>query len=230
MLLRVEYNVYVISAARYDKLPFDIQQKENYIFCVKNGEGQLYKKNGCLNVFETGNLMQSRNFALQHAFNQNKICVQLSDDIKKVVVNKNFGEPVKIDLDFAIKDIVSKFNKTKGVKLLGIPPTDNYFFANKIVSINTFCIGDLLFVKPNELRFDEQLTLKEDYDYTLQHMQIGDVIRYQKYLFTFEHYSNKGGAVDVRSDKEEQKNIMILKSKWGDKIRLNPKRKNEILI
>ena len=174
----MKHNVYVISAGRYDKLPFDKKQKEKYIFCVKNGEGKLYKENGCKNVYETGNLMKSRNFAL----------------------------------------------------LLGIPPTDNYFFANKIVSTNTFCIGDMLFIKPNELRFDEQLTLKEDYDYTLQHKERGDVIRYQKYLFTFEHYSNKGGAVDVRDDEEEQKNIQILKSKWGDKIKLNPKRKNEILI
>ena len=55
-------------------------------------------------------------------------------------------------------------------------------------------------------------------------------MRYQKYLFTFEHYSNKGGAVDVRDDKEEQRIIRILKSKWGEKVRMNTKRKNEILI
>tara|TARA_R100000781_G_scaffold73981_2_gene46128 strand:- start:318 stop:998 length:681 start_codon:yes stop_codon:yes gene_type:complete len=226
----MKHSVYVISAGRYDKLPFTKEQKSKYIFCVKNGEGNLYKKNGCENVFETGNLMQSRNFALEHAFKNKKMCVQLSDDIKKVVINKNFGEPKKVDLDYAINDIVNKFNNVKGVKLLGIPPTDNYFFANKIVSVNTFCIGDMLFIKPNPLRFDEQLTLKEDYDYTLQHMERGDVIRYQKYLFTFEHYSNSGGAVDVRDDKEEQKNIRILKSKWKDKVRLNKKRQNEILI
>ena len=226
----MKHNVYVISAGRYDKLPFNEEQKKNYIFCVKNGEGKLYKDNGCLNVYETGNLMQSRNYALDHAFKNKKICVQLSDDIKKVVVNKNFGEPKKVELDLAIDEIVSKFNNVKGVKLLGVPPTDNFFFANKLVSVNTFCIGDMLFVKPSDIRFDTQLTLKEDYDFTLQHKQRANVIRYQKYLFTFEHYSNKGGAVDVRDDKEEQKNIMILKSKWGDKVRLNSKRKNEILI
>ena len=226
----MKHNVYVISAGRYDKLPFNKNQKSEYIFCVKKGEGKLYEENGCINVKETGNLMDSRNFALEHAFQCNKICVQVSDDIKKVVVNKNFGEPIKVDLDFAIEDIVLKFNKVKGVKLLGIPPTDNPFFSNKILSVNTFCIGDMLFIKPSDIRFDTQLTLKEDYDFTLQHKQRGDVIRYQKYLFTFEHYSNKGGAVDVRDDKEEQKNIMILKSKWGAKVRLNSKRKNEILI
>lgn len=226
----MKHNVYVISAGRYDRLPFNKSQKANYIFCVKNGEKKLYLDAGCLNVYETGNLMQSRNFALEHAFKLKYICVQLSDDIKKVVINKNFGKPIKVELDFVIEDIVSKFNNIKGINLLGIPPTDNFFFANRLISLNTFCIGDLFFVKPNDIRFDEQLTLKEDYDYTLQHKERGDVIRYQKYLFTFEHYTNKGGAVDIRDDKEEKKNIMILKSKWGNKVKLNSKRKNEILI
>ena len=174
--------------------------------------------------------MQSRNFALEHAFKENKICVQLSDDIKKVKLNKNFFKDKEVKLDEAIDDIINKFKKIDGVCLMGVPPTDNYFFANKLVAENKFCIGDMLFVKPNELRFDEQLTLKEDYDYTLQHIRKNKVLRYQKYLFTFEHYSNKGGAVDVRDDKEEQRNIRILKSKWGEKVRMNTKRKNEILI
>lgn len=226
----MKHNVYVISAGRYSDLPFDDNQKEKYIFCVKNGEKQLYEKHGCVNVYNTGNLMDSRNFALEHAFNDNKICVQLSDDIKKVKLNKNFFEPKEIPLHKAIEDIVKKFDKIKGVYLLGVPPTDNFFFANKLVIENKFCIGDMLFVKPHGIRFDTQLTLKEDYDFTLQHIQQAKVLRYQKYLFSFKHYSNKGGAVDIRNDKEEQKNIMILKSKWGDKIRLNPKRQNEILI
>lgn len=226
----MNHNVYVISANRYNDLPFNKQQKEKYIFCVKNGQKELYEQNGCKQVYNTGNLMDSRNFALEHAFKNNNICIQLSDDIKKVTTNKNFFKKETVSLDEAIQDIVSKFIKIKGVDLMGVPPTDNYFFANKLVLENKFCIGDMLFVKPNELRFDTQLSLKEDYDYTLQHIQKGKVLRYQKYLFTFKHYSNKGGAVDIRNDKEEQKNIMILKYKWGDKIRLNPKRKNEILI
>jgi len=226
----MNHNVYVISANRYNDLPFNKQQKEKYIFCVKNGQKELYEQNGCKIVYNTGNLMDSRNFALEHAFKNNNICIQLSDDIKKVTTNKNFFKKKIVSLDVAIDDILSKFIKIKGVDLMGVPPTDNYFFANKLVLENKFCIGDMLFVKPNELRFDTQLSLKEDYDYTLQHIQKGKVLRYQKYLFTFKHYSNKGGAVDIRNDKEEQKNIMILKYKWGDKIRLNPKRKNEILI
>lgn len=227
----MNYNVYVISAGRYDKLNFTSEQKNKYIFCVKNGEKELYQKNGCKNVFETGSLMQSRNAALDMAFSENKICIQLSDDLKKVTTNKNFAIKKQIDLDFAIQELINIFNKVGGVYLMGIPPTSNDFYAKNLISKNTFCIGDMLFVKPNPLRFDNILTLKEDYDYTLQHLdKYGNCFRYQKYLFEFEHYKNKGGAVDYRTEQEEQKNIKILFAKWGNKIRLNPKRKNEILI
>ena len=89
----------------------------------------------------------------------------------------------------------------------------------------------MIFVKPNELKFDEKLTLKEDYDYTLQHIErYGICMRYQKYLFSFSHYSNEGGAVEYRNDTEEQYNIVYLMKKWGKSVKLNKKRKNEILI
>ena len=227
----MNYQVYVISAGRHDKLNLTPLQKSKYIFCVRNGEKHLYEKHGCKNVFETGTLIQSRNWALEKAFANNVICVQLSDDLKKVKTNKNFGIQQGVELDFAIEKLVGVFNKIPNVYLMGIPPTPNDFYAKTIVSKNSFCIGDLIFVKPNELRFDERMTLKEDYDYTLQHIQrFGNCFRYQKYLFEFEHYKNKGGAVDYRNDDEEKKNIRYLISKWGKKIRMNPKRKNEILI
>lgn len=227
----MNHQVYVISAGRYDKLPFTKEQKEKYIFCVKNGEGGLYEKNGCKNVYQTGKLVESRNFALKNAFDKNVICVQLSDDLKKVTTNKNFQAKKQLNLDDALSEMVETFKKVKGVYLMGVPPTNNDFYAKNKISKNTFCIGDLLFVKPCELYFDESLTLKEDYDYTLEHLRkYGHCFRLQTYLFEFEHYKNKGGAVDYRNEQEEQKNIKYLISKWGDKIRLNPKRKNEILI
>jgi hypothetical protein len=227
----MSYNVYVISAGRYNKLNFSTEQKKNYIFCVKNGEGHLYKKNGCLNVFETGKLIQSRNAALDMAFQQNKICVQISDDLRKVTTNKNFAEKKEVNLDLAIEELIKVFKKVNGVYLMGVPPTTNDFFAKTLISKNTFCIGDMLFIKPNDLRFDTALTLKEDYDYTLQHLnKYKNCFRYQKYLFEFEHYKNIGGAVDYRTEQEEQKNIKILFAKWGSKIKLNAKRENEILI
>ena len=222
------HQVYVISAGRYNDLPFTVEQKKSYIFCVKDGEKKLYQESGCEQVYETGKLIPSRNFALDHAFERQKMCIQLSDDIKEVKTNPNSES---VNLADVVEEIAHKFKQTTGVYLLGIPPTDNPFFAKSIISKNTFCIGDLFFSKPNPLRFDEKLTLKEDYDYTLQHCkEYGIVLRYQKYLFSFVHYKNQGGVVSYRNDEEEQNNIRLLKLKWGKAIKDNPKRKNEILL
>ena len=105
----MNHKVYVISANRYNELPFNKEQKEKYIFCVKNGQKELYEQNGCKNVYNTGNLMDSRNFALEHSFKNNNICVQLSDDIKKVTTNKNFVKKRLVPLDEAIEDILGRF-------------------------------------------------------------------------------------------------------------------------
>ena len=76
-----------------------------------------------------------------------------------------------------------------------------------------------------------EMTLKEDYDYTLQHIaRFGGVVRSNDLLAEYKHYSNTGGAVDVRNSVNEQLNIAYLKSKWGDAIRDNPRRPNEILL
>lgn len=223
------HNIYVISAGRYDDLPFSKEQKEKYIFCVKNGEGDLYRENGCKNVYETGKLVESRNFALQHAYDKGVYCVQLSDDFKKARFNTNFSEKADIHLDEAIEVLLKVAQESK-YNLIGIPPTGNDFFAKSMTAINTFCIGDCFVAKPTLIRFDEKLTLKEDYDFTLQHIQNGGVMRYQKFIFEFSHYTNKGGAVSYRNEAEETINIDYLKSKWGNIIRDNPKRKNEILL
>jgi len=226
------HNIYVISSNRDRDLGFSNKQKKDFLFCVGNGQKKSYEKAGCKTVFETGSLIDSRNFALDHAFELGVICVQVSDDLKRVVLNKNFYECRKeVDLTVCINDMVKKFIKTEGVYLLGTPPTDNHFFSAKIVSKNTFCIGDMFMCKPNPIRFDNKLTLKEDYDFTLQHIKkFGTCIRYQKYIFSFEHYKNSGGAVEYRDSIEEGKNIRYLIAKWGDKIKLNPKRNLEILI
>lgn len=224
-----KHAVYVISAGRYNDLPFTEEQRKKYIFCVKSGEGELYKAAGCAKVYETGKLVESRNFALQHAYVNGMYCVQLSDDIKRARLNANFGNKTDVDLDEAITELLKIAQESK-YNLIGIPPTGNDFFAKSKTVTNAFCIGDLFVAKPTLIRFDENLTLKEDYDYTLQHISNGGVMRYQKFIFEFSHYTNKGGAVEYRDEEEETRNIEYLKSKWGDTIRDNPKRKNEILL
>ena len=88
-----------------------------------------------------------------------------------------------------------------------------------------------MLTRDTALRFDKSMRLKEDYDYTLQHLAAnGRVARLDWILPEYQHYTNEGGAVAYRSPDEEQKAIAHLKEKWGPVIADNPKRPNEILL
>ena len=74
--------------------------------------------------------------------------------------------------------------------------------------------------------------LKEDYDYTAQHLhEHGAVCRSNRILCLFEHYTNSGGAVDVRDDVREQFVIQLLHHKWPGAFRQHGTRgPNEVIF
>merc|ERR1712048_1055229 len=81
------------------------------------------------------------------------------------------------------------------------------------------------------IRFDESRKLKEDYDFTCSHLdKYGSVMRLNRMTVSAKHYSNSGGAVSVRNNKEEKRNIQILHEKWPGAFTNNAKRKNEVLL
>jgi len=123
--------------------------------------------------------------------------------------------------------------KTFKSNLVGVAPTANAFYYNpeKPYKTNAFIVGDMILVMPCDLRFDTNMLLKEDYDYTLKHItKYGRVIRADNILAEFAHRTNRGGAVSYRTATLEQVCIAYLKKKWGKKIRDNPRRPNEILM
>jgi hypothetical protein len=227
----MEHNVYVISAGRSHDLPFTEQEKALFYFCVPAGQLEEYKAAGCKRVNETGTLIQSRNWALEHAAAEGKICFQVSDDLISIKINTNFYPKQELKLSDIIQEYAQFLNDIPQVNLVGIAPTANSFYSQNLIEKNRFVIGDFFGVKPTPIRFDTALTLKEDYDFTLQHYRhAGIILRWEKYLFHFKHYDNKGGAVDYRTSLEEKKNISYLLEKWPKYLKLNSKRPNEILL
>lgn len=184
-------------------------------------------------------LCEARNAAIECAFNRNDYayCLQLSDDLKKIEEpvwsaekQKHIARPLTFDA--AIKRMINALQGT-GAKLAGVAPTANPFYYNKKpIHPRAFIVGDMMLIAPpSPLRFDESMRLKEDYDHTLQHLEkYGRVARCDDVLATFQHKTNKGGAVSYRTLEEEQKAITYLKQKWGARIRDNPKREGEILL
>eukprot|EP00931_Biecheleriopsis_adriatica_P119373 TRINITY_DN94601_c0_g1_i1.p1 TRINITY_DN94601_c0_g1~~TRINITY_DN94601_c0_g1_i1.p1 ORF type:complete len:608 (-),score=165.05 TRINITY_DN94601_c0_g1_i1:51-1874(-) len=201
-----------------------------------------------------GKLTPSRNKALKDAKSKGKVCVQLSDDISAWEYRE--GEKATERTDDAVnaahaaarRYIVSpvaaaRFMLAKmrsadspkpklgGVYMLGSCART---FAGDAFSRYHFILGDFFVVdKGSSVLFDEEMRLKEDYDFTCAHIKAhGSVMRCNRMTLNVKHYSNGGGAVTNRDNKgvEEKRNIGILNRKWPGCFRANPKRKNEVIM
>ena len=208
----------------------------NPTWFIGHGESETYKANGAQLVIESGGLIESRNQALEHAFNQGKDCVMIEDDMIDIK-NYQHNTLTTISLQQAIEQAQLILYEVLRARfyLAGFAPTPNTFYynPNKPITFNTFIVGSLIYIRNGcDLRFDTNLRTKEDYDYTLQHIdKYGGAARINYILPHFKHYGNKGGAVDYRTPQLEQNSIAYLKRKWGnDIIRDNPRRANEILL
>lgn len=198
---------------------------------VGMGEGNLYL-GGRGSVIESGGLCESRNRALMDASVLGIPCVQLSDDLKKIEYLFEFEGKVEAK-EITFEEAVGKMMEVDKIfRMIGVAPTGNpFFWDKKEYTTNKFIVGDFILVRPCGLFFDENLKLKEDYDYTLQHITtFGGVARYGSILAHFAHRTNAGGAVEYRDPEREQEMITYLKNKWGKFIRDNPRRPNEILL
>ena len=213
----------VISSGRADKIPNTYNK--DWVFIVGHNQKKEYESQGFTNVIEGGSLIDSRNKALELGDQQNKITLQLSDDCGKCFIGKKETEITNVI------DSVYKWFKDSNISLTGIGPVFNKFYQKNTITAG-FIIGDFTMTKPNTgIRYDTNLRLKEDYDFSLQYLK-----KYQKnakhnyIICDFKHYSNKGGAVEYRNDNLEKETVEYLLKKWNGALALNPKRENEILL
>ena len=120
------------------------------------------------------------------------------------------------------------------------PRNPGQMMMSAAVGSSNFIVGDFLVIDPSSSpRFDERMTLKEDYDLTAQHLlAYGRVARHNRVAVEAKHYSNSGGAVALRGEfsktvpnLREQYNIDILKHKWPGAIKKHALRGvNEVLF
>ena len=199
-----------------------------------------------------GKLTESRNKALQDAKKLGKVCVQLSDDISGWVYMD--GPQAKERTDdacnaahsaarrivcsplAAARFMLAKMRSgTPRARLGGVYPLGSCSraFAGAPFADKNFILGDFLVVDGGDVKFDPNMTLKEDYDFTCSHLKAhGCVLRCQRMTLCVKHYSNAGGACSNRDKKglEEKRNIAILNEKWPGVFRPNPKRNNEVIM
>merc|ERR1719331_2162772 len=116
-------------------------------------------------------------------------------------------------------------------KLGGVFPTANATLTLGTDEFSTehFILGDFFVAEPSSpCRFDNTMTLKEDYDYTCSHIsKHGSVLRCNRMFLTVKHSTNAGGAVAARdaAGAKEKYNVAVLQRKWPGVFRINNNRK-----
>lgn len=212
-----------------------------------------------LTVVCGGKLTPARNMGLDHARAKKKVCVQVSDDIslweyfdipQLVGANSDFsrmnGAVAKAEKDKRVYPIspiaAAQFMLAKmrshssKPKLGGVFPQANMAMSvcQEEFGFRHFILGDFFVAEQSSpCRFDNTMTLKEDYDYTAAHLSThGAVLRCNRMLVRVKHATNAGGAVSSRDSAgaKERANIAILQRKWPGVFSLNGRRSNEVVM
>lgn len=200
---------------------------------VGHGETDAYKEAGAIHVIESGGLCESRNQALEDGVSKDKITIQLSDDLRRLhwAHGQLSSELQPISLQEAIIVLCDALRQT-GAQLAGAAPTANPYFSKQRINTKAFIVGDFIAILPScVLRFDTNFRLKEDYDYTCQHLAYyGKVARVDSLMAEFSHRTNAGGAVAARTPLLEQEMIHRLQQRWPGVFQPNPKRQDEVIM
>jgi len=201
-----------------------------------------------------GKLIPARNMALNDATEFSKVCVQVSDDIACWNFYKGESEEREkhVSLGNAAASLAERYQvspvaaarfllaKMRGMKenkaqLGGVYPLGNtgQAFSSYAFSTKSFILGDFFVVDKSPCRFDESMSLKEDYDLTCKHLiEHGAVLRCNRLLIQAKHESNSGGACSIRdaAGERERHNIAILQKKYPGVFSANPTRPNQVVL
>lgn len=162
-----------------------------------------------------------RNFILDNT--EGDEVLLMDDDIKYVGLYDNqeliklTGEEVEI---FAKNSF--RMCKEAGTKLWGLNlQSDKKFYREySPFSLSSVILGPFMgIVKDGIIRFDNDLGLKEDYDYGLQILnKYRKILRFNKYHYSCHHIKKKGGCATYRTQQKEIDQAERFQKKWGERI------------
>lgn len=231
------WNVYAISAGRPANVPAlqALFAPDPVTWVVPHPERHDYATAGAHHVLPVIDpppgryaLCAARNAAMDHAAEHGAVCIQTDDDCKGFkAIPADGGKPGPTtwpELRNALLDSL-----TDGTHLAGVPPTDNAYFARGKLLDYGFIIGSLCATDTDTVRWDEELPFKEDYDYTCGHLdRYGKVARLDMYVASYQHYSNRGGAVTNRTPAAEMALVDTLTKRWPQYLRPHSRRPGEL--
>lgn len=174
-----------------------------------------------------GNLCRIRNYILDKELKDNDVVLLIDDDLGGVYHWEPSGyygfnrKKLSEEELYIMLEHYSELCREFGFLYWGINCNADPRSYRQYTPFNTTrYIGGPFqcFLKGNELRYDERLPLKEDYDMTMQNLnKYRGCLRVNKYFYVAEQSKQKGGCASYRNRKREEEQFDMLVKKWGSK-------------
>lgn len=222
------WKVYIPSYKRSDKIKtHKLFNKENVVIVIGEDEREEYEKflgsgyNYLLIPKERNtNIAKARNFMLENADTE---CILMMDDDVESVGYYEKGKKCYLNVEELENFVADGFRMAKelGVHLWGINMTADRMayreftpFSFSVPILGTFC-G----IIKTDIKYMEEIYLKEDYDFFLEHIHKDHkTLRFNKYHYNTIHLTIPGGCAAYRTMGEEKRQAEILQKKWGSKV------------
>ena len=219
------------------KVYVDVDEYDDYVKANPNFEENIISVPKGIQ----GNVCRIRNYILDKELEENDAVCIIDDDMKGVyhfyVDGKNAYKRKRVEAHEFI-GFLEKYTlmcKEFGFYLWGVNSLKDpmAYKHNNPFSTLAFIGAPFSVHLKNDLRYDESLPLKEDYDLTIQHMnEYRGCLRVNSYHYDCKQSKQVGGCATYRNYLREEEQLNMLVKKWGSKIvkvdiGRNPRREKE---
>lgn len=209
-----------------DYLPFckvwvDNKEYEDYIKVNKGFEDNIIS---CPDGIQ-GNVSRIRNYILDQEFkNGADVVVIIDDDMKGIYHFEGTKQYCYNKIKVEAEDFIQFIEKYSiicdelGFKLWGVNLNQDALSYRQYspFSTNAVILGPFSCHLKNDIRYDERLPLKEDYDLAIQHLNKNrGILRINKYFYDCKQSKQAGGCASYRNYDKEISQLELLQKKWG---------------
>lgn len=172
-----------------------------------------------------GNKSRVLNYMLDVLWKDEDAIVHLDDDIICLEAHEKDGKDRRIEDEDEFYELCENFcllGKEWDCPIWGLSINSDPLSYDefKPFRLHAYINGGILgYTKKTDLRYDEELTIKEDIDFVLQNLkEFHKALRIEKYYLNVLAFTNKGGMQEFRNVEEEKRQFKRMQEKWGSKI------------
>lgn len=167
-----------------------------------------------------GNVCRVRNHILDND-PADVICI-IDDDMNHIGYHEaNIRTKLKTREIMPFLEKYSLIAMDLGVKMWGINvnPDKQCYREYTPFSLSSYVGSPFTCHINSDIRYDEKLPLKEDYDLTLQHLnKYRKALRLNKFFYSVKQAEQEGGCASYRNMNREKEQLALLQKKWGTAI------------